>query len=245
VEWAGKTTIGKTSTLKIAASCWGNPDPSQKSVIKTWDATSTWMGRAADVLRHLPFLLDETQIAKNPELIRKFLYSLPSGQGRGRGTTSGLQKVGSWQTLALITGESKAASVSKTGGAHARVLSIWGMPFGKQSQAVHKRIQIIERIIRKNYGHAGRRFIEYLMKNRKKWKHWRDKYPQISKQYENEMGKNSVALRQTPYLALLHMAAMIAKEALGLSINYEVHLKEIANMAMKETPEANKAQEAY
>ena len=246
MDLASKTSSGKTTTLKIAASVWGNPDENkQKSVLKSWDATPTWLERALNVLKNLPLIIDETQIAKHPGLISKFIYSFPSGKGRGRGTPSGMQERSSWETVALSSGEAKATSFSTGGGAHARVLSLWGIPFKEQSEEKHQQIQKMVGIIQGNYGHAGPRFVKYLIKNRGQWREWLKQYSEIIKGYQEAAGQNAVALRQATYIGLIEMAAILAERALGLSINYKTHLKEISKMSIAETFEANKAKEAY
>jgi len=67
----------------------------------------------------------------------------------------------------------------------------------------------------------------------------------ILKQYQDEAGQNAMALRQATFIASLHMTAMLAEKALGLSIPYEVHLREIFKRSMAELSEANKAKEAH
>jgi putative DNA primase/helicase len=64
VDWAYTTSTGKTTLLRIAGSCWGNPDErSTASVVHSWDATKVWIEKAAAMLHGLPLILDDTKLA--------------------------------------------------------------------------------------------------------------------------------------------------------------------------------------
>ncbi len=251
VDWSFPTSTGKTTTLKIAASCWGNPDEqSESTIVKTWDSTRVWIERANTVLHNLPLILDDTKKAKYPNFISQILYDQSSGQSRGRGSIHGMRGSGSWRTVLLSSGESKATNATAgEGGTHARVLSIYGAPFGipKDEDAINKKAKLINQlitIIHENYGHAGPRFVQYLIKNREKWDSWRQKYASLKEMYENQAGSNGVSIRQSAFLAIIHMVAIIAEEALELTLDYEKHLSIMSKRVMAESLEADRAKEA-
>lgn len=246
VDWAYATSRGKTTTLRIAASCWGNPDgKAEGSVMKSWDMTRVAFERNAAVLQSLPFIIDDTKRAKDMELVRQFIYDFSSGQGRARGAIEGLRETVFWQTIALSSGESKITSFSTgEGGVNARVLSLWKAPFGKKSPEKAKLIEEIEKIIRDNFGHAGLRFVKYLIKRKDRWDEWKLRYSRLTEKYREMAGSNEVALRQTKYLALIHLTAIIAEKALELKIHYKEHLKKVSQAALAETSDADKAKEA-
>lgn len=246
VDWSYRTSRGKTTTLKIAASCWGNPDEkSTKSTVKSWNATRVWMERASSVLHSLPLILDDTKRSKNPILVSQLIYDLASGQGRGRGSIQGMRKSSTWRTIVLSNGESKAVNFTAgDGGAHARVLSIWGSPFGTKSKKKAKLIRKITKIIHKNFGHAGLRFVQYLIKNKERWPEWRNKYAELIKEYQNRANSNEVAFRQSEYFAVIHLAAILAKKALKIDINYKKHLSKVFDKAIAESSEADRSKEA-
>jgi len=178
-------------------------------------------------------------------MVSKIIYDISSGQGRGRGSIQGLRDTGSWRTIALSNGEAKVTSFTTAdGGTHARVLSIWGSPFGKKNKKKAKLISKITKTFHKNYGHAGYRFVEYLMKNRKKWKLWKERYTELVGLYQDKSGSNEVALRQSSYFAVIHLTAILAKKVLGLPIDYKKHLSKVFEKAITETSEADRAKEA-
>jgi len=87
--------------------------------------------------------------------------------------------------------------------------------------------QQITKTFHKNYGHAGYRFVEYLLKNRKKWKSWKERYTELVGLYQDKAGSNEVALRQASYFAVIHLTAILAKKVLGLPIDYKKHLSKV------------------
>ena len=51
VDWCNPTSTGKTTVLRLGASCWGVPDErAPASVLLTWDATRVFINRASSLL---------------------------------------------------------------------------------------------------------------------------------------------------------------------------------------------------
>jgi uncharacterized protein (DUF927 family) len=96
VDFSGPTSQGKTVTLRVAASIWGNPDERKEaSVLHSWDSTWVWAERASAVLQSLPLLLDDTKRCRKGAQVGDFIYMLANGRGRGRGSIAGMQDTGS------------------------------------------------------------------------------------------------------------------------------------------------------
>ena len=73
VDYASGTSSGKTTRLGVAASCSGNPNQNERdSIVRSWGATATWLERVSNVLKNLPFFIDDTQRAKGSDLTRRF-----------------------------------------------------------------------------------------------------------------------------------------------------------------------------
>ena len=78
VDYAGETSTGKTTCLRIAASVWGNPwesGPDVPSYLFSWDATSVFLERLPEMLQNMPAIVDETKRAFKPEFLAKAIYS--------------------------------------------------------------------------------------------------------------------------------------------------------------------------
>ena len=154
VDLAGRTSRGKTTALRLAASVWGRPD--QRGLLRSWDSTPAYLEAYASTLRHLPVLLDDTKQARRKEQIAGFLYAHAYGQSKGRGKPgTGAQSVGRrntvrWLSILISTGEARITSYSEDEGARARVLSFEGAPLESGAQAWK-----IAEVTAENYGHFG------------------------------------------------------------------------------------------
>jgi putative DNA primase/helicase len=221
MDWCGPTSGGKTTTARVGGSCWGNPDErSAASIVGTWDATRVWINRASTVLHSLPLILDDTMRCKNTRDISKVLYDLASGRDRGRGSLKGTRRSGTWTTVLLSTGEAPITSFSADGGTRARVLTLWGHPFGRADQTTAPLVHLVNRTILRNYGQAGPLFVKFLMSRLGDWEKWRRKYLKLQEAYQNKAGANPVAGRLCAYFAALDLTADIAHAALDLPWAY-------------------------
>jgi putative DNA primase/helicase len=173
-----KTTVGKTTLLRIAASVWGVPDESQRdAAIHTWDATQVWAERAIAVISNLPMILDDTKrAAGKPQIIEDVIYMVVSGQARARGSVDGMARTQTWSTVLLSSGEAPATSYSQAGGTRTRCLELRGYPLGDQSETAGALARNLNSAVCANYGHAGPMFVRYLLKNRQSWQNWREHY---------------------------------------------------------------------
>ena len=221
MDWCGRTSGGKTTTVRVGGSCWGNPDErAAASIVATWDSTRVWINRASTVLHSLPLILDDTKRCKYPKDIAKVLYDVASGRDRGRGTKQGMGRSGTWRTVLLSTGEAPATSFTTDGGTRARVLTLWGHPFGRADQTTAPVVQQVNRNILQNYGHAGPLFVKFLLAHQEDWASWRKKYHEVQEAYQEKAGADPVAGRLCAYFATLDLTAGIAHAALDLPWAY-------------------------
>lgn len=213
VDYAGETSGGKTSTLRIAGSAWGQSDPAQPhSVLATFQSTRVFRERLAALSCGLPVIVDDTMQANKASEIQAFLYDMGSGQGRGRGSIRGVQATANWRTVAMISGESPATSATEAGGTKARTLTIWGRPFGRDA-GVETVISDVLMGISENHGHAGPLFVEWLIANRGDWPEWRRQYHEWARNIAKHAGGGSVIGRISGYLAAVAMAGLLAGDA--------------------------------
>ncbi|MBX9721900.1 MAG: DUF927 domain-containing protein, partial [Candidatus Obscuribacterales bacterium] len=83
VHLRGSSSIGKTTSLFISASAWG-----ERAYIKNWRFTDNGIESAAAIHNHLPLLLDEIGQV-DPKVAGDIAYMLANGQGKGRANKSG------------------------------------------------------------------------------------------------------------------------------------------------------------
>ena len=241
-SYAGATSQGKTITLRISASCWGCPnEKSTTSAMGTWDATRVWFGRAPAVLNHLPLVVDDTKRASKKEMVAQMIYDVASGRGRGRGSQQGLARNDAFRTVMLTSGEAPITSFSEDGGTRARVLEVWGSPFGKADAATAQIVNRVNDAVHDHYGHLGPRFVQYLIEHRDDWAAWREQYRQLRQQFGNRAGDNSVAARMATHLAAIGMTAQIVHQAVEMPWEYRDVVGELWGELTAETPEADRA----
>ena len=156
--WGVDSGTGKTVALMVAASVWG--DPAVGNYIKTFDGTVVGMEKTAAFLNNLPLCLDELQLAKDSKGRTNFdVYKLAQGVGRTRGNRSGgVDLTPTWRNCILTTGESPLTSQASGAGAVNRVIDIEC----RSAQAVIKDGMRISGAVKRNFGFAGRKFVEEL-----------------------------------------------------------------------------------
>ncbi len=153
--WGG-SGAAKTVALMAAASVWANP--SMGEYVHTFNATSVGHEASAVFVNNMPLMIDELQILKDRKTFDELVYTLSEGVGRKRGNVNGgLRKVGTWQNCILTTGEMPIINSNSGGGAINRIIEIEC----KDEKLIQDPIEFLK-IIRANYGYAGRIFIEHL-----------------------------------------------------------------------------------
>lgn len=152
--WGG-TEAGKTVGLMAAMSIWG--DPSMGKMVRTMNMTLNSTMATAATLCDLPFAGDELQIIRerggNYDTL---IMSICEGVDRGRMSYNKVNEMRQWHCAFLFTGEEPVTRSSSGGGAKNRVIEIECL-----SRVVNNGKETAN-FLRRHYGHAGRRFIEYI-----------------------------------------------------------------------------------
>lgn len=159
--WGVDSGTGKTVALMVAASVWG--DPAIGNFVKTFDGTAVGMEKTAAFLNNLPLCLDELQLAKDSRGRTNFdVYKLAQGVGRTRGNRGGgVDLTPTWRNCILTTGESPLTGQASGAGAINRVIDIEC----KADNVVVRDGMRISGSVKKNYGFAGKKFVDQLYKS--------------------------------------------------------------------------------
>lgn len=154
--WGG-TETGKTVGLLLAASVWA--DPHLGKYITTFNSTAVAQELMAGFCNSLPLILDELQVQKDKRQdFDSMIYKLTEGIGRMRGQkTGGLQQTVTWSNCFLSNGEHPINNGNSGGGAVNRIIDI---DCGDTKLFVDP--VFVAETLKKNYGFAGRIFIEKL-----------------------------------------------------------------------------------
>lgn len=152
------TRGGKTATLHAALSVWGRPE----DTAKTFSDTKSNMERTAAIYTDLPLGINEFELLseRQKEEAQTIAYQIAEGKGRGRATREGLQRTVQWRTIALMNGESQFTRYNSRGGVFTRLIELRGGPLADDDIFASSLYSITSR----NYGHAGKYFIEQLLR---------------------------------------------------------------------------------
>lgn len=155
VDLWGETEGGKTVTLMLAASVWANPDESR--YIGDFKTTDVALEAKADMLNHLPVILDDTSktSARIRDNFEGVVYDLCSGKGKSRSNKElGINRENRWKNVILTNGERPLNSYVNQGGAINRILEV------ECGDKVYKNPQRTAELLKRNYGFAGKDFVK-------------------------------------------------------------------------------------
>lgn len=213
-DWSGRSTGGKTTTLRVAASVWGDPG----ALVKSWSATTAAIEHLGAFSRNLPTILDDTKEAKtNPNKVVGAVYQVTGVASKLRAHPDGLRATASFRTVLMSTGEVPVTSFGQDTGAAARVMPVRGFPFGgvdddtNRLTADHLNTATLE-----VFGTLGPMVVDWLVRHRDRW-------PAIAQRWAEyreavvAMGEGPFVGRAAPYVATIRVAADLTR-AVGLTV---------------------------
>ena len=159
VDLWGETEGGKSVTLMLAASVWANPG--KGLFIRDYQSTDVGLEALADFMNHLPVILDDT--SKRNKLVEmrfeEIIYNLCSGKGKTRSNKElGINRESTWENITLTNGEQPITGYVSQGGALNRVLEVEAQDY------IYENPQETVDILKKNYGFAGKDFVDAIKK---------------------------------------------------------------------------------
>lgn len=157
--WSMASGTGKTVAQMLGASVWANPTAGG-AFFQTFKSTAVGVELMAGFLHSLPVFLDELQLAKDRHGNVVFnVYELAAGSGKLRGNKSlGLDYTPKWANCFITSGETPIVSESAGAGAVNRVVEIEC----RAGEKVIRDGRHTANLLKANYGHAGRDFVERL-----------------------------------------------------------------------------------
>lgn len=198
----GPSETGKTVALRLAASVFANP--AMGSFIQSFNATDAGLERRCAFLNSLPLITDELQVARaaGQKSFDKMIYSLTEGVGRTRSNKGrGMDPVSSWANCMITSGEEPVTGHHSAGGAINRVLDI------ECNEALFENPGLVIEKISRNYGHAGRRFVENLTRPNQI-----ERAKTLLTDYERRVQAEHVTDKQSLAAAILLVADHLATE---------------------------------
>lgn len=186
----GNTEGGKTVALMLAASVWANPRLGE--YVHSFNGTGVAQELSASFVNSMPLILDELQIMKEKKDFDQIIYQLTEGVGRQRGAkTGGLQRTGTWSNCILTSGEMPISGSSSGGGAVNRIIDV------EYTKAIFENPVYVAETIKKNYGYAGKKFIEKI---------------------SNDCVMDNIRAKHKEYLKLLQQSESTDKQSMSAAI---------------------------
>lgn len=203
VDLWGETEGGKSVTLAVAASVWACPE--ENTYIKDYKGTDVGLEVICDLLNHLPLILDDSS-KKNRKLEENFeglVYDLCSGKGKTRSNKElSINRENHWKNCILTNGERPLSSYVTQGGAINRILEL------ECGAKVYDNPGEVMELICKNYGYAGREFVELI----------KDlgipKIKEIQKSYLEELSDDEKMQKQSLSMSIILTADKLATDYL-------------------------------
>lgn len=210
--WGMDSGTGKTVAQMLAASVWANPAVGGE-YFKTFRSTSVGLEVIAGFLNSLPVVIDELQLAKDARGKINFnVYELASGSGKLRSNkTLGLASSPTWANVFITSGETPLVSDNDGAGAVNRVIEIEC----KAASAVIQDGHHTSGLLKLNYGHAGKLFIEKLNKPGNM-----DEAKKLYNIYYEDCLANNTTEKQAHAAALLLTGDFLATEIIFKDKNY-------------------------
>jgi len=186
--WGG-TEVGKTVGLMLATSVWANPEVG--TYIHSFNSTAVGRERSAAFVNNLPLIMDELQIIKDKKQFDQDIYMLCEGAGKTRGNKNGgTDKTPTWSNCILTSGEMPITNTNSGGGAVNRILEI------ECKESIFKDPREFCAVVKKNYGHAGQIWVEFIEKNL-------EAIQQVFKTYYNKLSESDTTEKQSMAGALI------------------------------------------
>ncbi|MFV5347922.1 DUF927 domain-containing protein [uncultured Acinetobacter sp.] len=173
-----KSSKGKTTSLYVSASVWGNP----VDYYQTWRSTSNALEQAAFSHNDGVLILDEISEISNPSELGNIVYMLINGSGKGRLTKSiSLRDINKWQLMVLSSGEKSLSELMQEVGQKTKLgqeirlinIDLDSSPYGIfdsvdfEDNAALQAI-LLNKNLKLYYGTAGIEWLNYLTSDFKK-----------------------------------------------------------------------------
>ena len=201
VDFYGQTGGGKTVTINIAASVWGNPAPG--AYVGNFRSTDTSLETRADMLNNFPMILDDSKNASQyiRDNYETLIYNLCSGKGKGRSNKDlGTAKENTWSNVTICNGENPISEFADSGGAINRIIEI------ECCEDIYDNPAEINSIVTKNYGFAGRVFVGNLKQFTS------DELKEMKAEIEKGFGGYNFPAKQVMAISTLLLADKLATE---------------------------------
>jgi hypothetical protein len=202
VQWAGPGSTGKSTCVALAASCWGNPDlTAPRAAVFPSSSSESFLARGAELLRDLPVCID-LDGSGNARLTTQKIHRIVNGRSEHR----------SWTTVAIASGADTLSDDGADDAVRARLLCLWGPPFGRHNKETAKDVAEIKAILAGNYGVFGPELVRRLLRAKANgaFMAWREAYLKTCQDFSQKAAQHGgIASHTAEHLATVAMVARI------------------------------------
>lgn len=202
--WSSLSGNGKTLSCMVAMSIWGNPDIGALRLSS--NNTQNYYSVVASFMRNFTCYFDELQIVKRSKYLdlESLVMDLCNGTEKGRlNKNSQAREVKVWYNNFLFTSNDKLVKENAGEQVYNRVIDL------EIGEKIIENGQDIARIIKENYGFAGREYIKYIQK-----KGFDEIFERFKEILNEILDKTQATDKQASSLASLLLANELANECI-------------------------------
>jgi hypothetical protein len=160
----GESAAGKSTALSIMTSVWGQPKPQHVLISDNVIPMYNFIG----YLNAIPVAMDELT-NMSPERLSDFALAFTGGRGKMRANRDGTNQINSIEWDTIVAGTSNTSLYEKLAanrkGYSAEAMRIYEVNVPESHIEYKQVVDDAMRLIKKNYGHAGRVYISYIIQN--------------------------------------------------------------------------------
>ncbi|NKE84887.1 DUF927 domain-containing protein [Staphylococcus arlettae] len=230
-EISGRTSSGKTFTLKICASIWGS-----RKLVTEWNATNVSVERMASFLNSFPLIKDDTRKSDNPFRIPSIVYQFSGGQSKGRGNSDrSIDYLEPWNNIMLSSGEVAIPDIAPDkAGVAGRVITLQDDPFPNTDKT---EFGDIAKTMENNHGLLGKLFINQYRTDKDKYK---ASFEGAVKYFMKQANGNEVMDRIARSFALLQITGEILNDIEGFEHDPYINVNKAHTSMMKNNKNIDK-----
>ncbi|MGW7931529.1 DUF927 domain-containing protein [Staphylococcus xylosus] len=228
VEISGRTSTGKTFTLKVAASVWGND-----GLITEWNSTKNSIEAQAVFFNSFPLLKDDTRNTY-PKFISDMVYNFSGGKTKSRSNVNRtLDEVKTWNNILLSTGEvSMPDMAGEKGGVSGRVITLQDDPYPKDFD-----FTTLAEYIDESHGLLGRAFIKQFQSDKAKYQ---SAFKSAQQYFIKKAEDNEVMARLGRSFALMQITGEVLNDIEGFEHDHYSIVDEAYNSMIKNNKNIDK-----
>lgn len=203
--WSAMSGSGKTLSCMAAMSIWGNPKIGGLTLSS--NNTQNYYTTVASFMNNFTCYFDELQIIKNSKNIdfNALIMDLCNGTEKGRLTKdSQTKEVKSWKNNFIFTNNDRMVNENAGEQIYNRVIDL-----EINSKIIDKGGQDVARIIKENYGFAGKDYIRYIQKLG-----FDNIFEQFKELYDTILQNSEATDKQANSLACILLADKLANECI-------------------------------